>query len=88
MAGQLLRLLLQLLPRLLKCLKMRSRMKQSSILWRWSLDSGQLALDAPEYGATVYIRNDSYLCAARGTLSLPEFIGMIYKFLSVYKKML
>lgn len=67
---------------------MLSRMKQSKICYHWQLERGQLSLDAPDFGACVYMNNDNYLCAARGTLSLSDFLGMIYKFLSVYSKMI
>lgn len=63
-------------------------MNRSKIFYHWQLENGQLSLDAPDRGACIYINNDSYLCAARGTLTLPEFIGMIYKFLNVYSKMI
>ena len=86
-SGTLLQLLLQLLPRLLSFFVSLWRSKPMKPIQKWSLIDGTLHLDFPEYEARIALDSDNYFVAVRGTLPLLEWLSAIYRFLSVYRKM-
>lgn len=87
--GTLLQLSLPLLRQLLKCfaktLKSRS---MSRLVQKWRCSDGVLTVEFPEMNACISVSHDRLLVAHRGMLSLPQWLSAIFRFLSVYKKML